>query len=89
VTRDQRLELRDDVVVAAERQVGLDALLQHRQLQLLEPRDLDAAERLGGELGQRRAAPAVERLAEQGRRPPGVAAGEGRAAVAEQPLDRV
>ena len=65
---DQRLELADELGVAAEREVGLDPLLERRQPQLLEPRRLDPRERLVVELGQRRPAPQRERLAQQARR---------------------
>ena len=54
--------------MAAEREVGLDPLLERRQPQILEPSRLDARERLVGELGQRRPAPQGERLAQQARR---------------------
>ena len=65
---DQRLQLADQLGVAAERQVGLDPLLERRQPQILEPAALDPRERLLAELGQRRAAPQPERLAQQARR---------------------
>ena len=60
MARDQQLELADEVGGAAECEVGLDAVLERGELQLLQARALDARERLGGELGQRRAAPERE-----------------------------
>ena len=63
VLGDQCLELADHVAVAAERQVGLDALLHAREPQLLEVCALDLRERLVGELRKRRPAPQREGLA--------------------------
>ena len=65
VLGDQRLELADQVGVAAEREVGLDPFLDRRQAQVLEPSDLCLRERLERELGQRRAAPERERLVQR------------------------
>ena len=61
---DERLELADELGVTAERQVGVDPLLERRQPQLLQPRDLGLGERLVGEVGERRPAPQRERLAQ-------------------------
>ncbi len=68
VRGDVRLELGDRVGVAAARDVGLDALLEAGQPQRLEMGGLDPRERLI-ELGERRAAPQVQRLAQQHGRP--------------------
>ena len=57
VLGDQRLELADEVGVAAEREVGLDPLLERREPQVLQPPRLDAARTAPAELGQRRPAP--------------------------------
>ena len=54
----------DELGVAAEREVGVDTLLERAEPQLLEPRDLGLGERLVGEVGERRPAPQRERLAE-------------------------
>ena len=62
---DERLELRDELGVAAERKIGLDPLLERDRAELLEPRDLGLGERLVEEVGERRAAPERERLAER------------------------
>ncbi len=66
--RDQDLELADELGVTAEREVGLDPLLERRQPQILQPPGLDPRERLLAELRQRRPAPQAERLAQQARR---------------------
>ena len=44
VLGDQRLELADELGVAAERELGVDALLERRHAQLLEARDLRLGE---------------------------------------------
>jgi hypothetical protein len=65
---DQRLELRHQLVMAAERQLGVDAILDRREPQLLEPSDLALRECLALEVGQRLAPPERQRVA-QARRP--------------------
>src|SRR5262249_25767656 len=62
VLERERFELADELRVAPERQIGIDALLEHRQPELLEARDLDLRERLVGEVGERRASPERQRL---------------------------
>ena len=86
VRGDVRLELRDRVGVAAARDVGLDALLEAGQPQRFEVRGLDLRERLL-ELGERRAAPQVQRLAQQRRRALRVAGVECRAPGLPQPRE--
>src|SRR6185369_6686856 len=66
--RDERLELADELGVPAERQVGVDPLLQRYQPQILQTPGLRTRERLVGELCERRPPPQRERLAEQARR---------------------
>ena len=62
---DERLELADEVPRGSpELELGVDPLLEHRQLQLLEPRDLALREGLVAELLERRAAPEVKRVTE-------------------------
>jgi hypothetical protein len=80
---DQHLQLADQVGVAAERQVGLDPLLQCSDAQLLEASAFDLGERLAGELRQRGTAPQFECLAQQPRRSLGVRPPR----VADQPLE--
>ena len=61
---DERLQLRDELVVVAEREVGIDALLERRQARLFEPACRSLREGLVGDLRQRRAAPEGESLAQ-------------------------
>jgi hypothetical protein len=70
VLGDQRLELRHKLALAAERQVRVDAVLERREPQLLQPRDLALRVRLAAELGERLAVPERERVAQE-RRPLG------------------
>ena len=86
---DERLELGDELGVAPEREVGLDPLLERDGAELLEPRDLGLGERLVEEVGERRAAPERERLAQRalGRRR--VAALERRAPLLREPGEAV
>ena len=65
---DQRLELSDQLAVAATREVGLDPLLERDEPQLLEPRDLRLGERLVRQVAQRGTAPERERPAQLVRR---------------------
>ncbi len=86
---DLRLELADQLGAAAEREVGLDPVLERRQPLLLEPRDLRLRERLVGQVGQRRAAPHRKGLPQpfgRGRRVAGVERG---AAAGSQRLEAV
>ena len=62
---DERLELADELGVRTDRELRLGALLDERELELLEPRDLLPSERLVAELRQRLASPQRERLIEQ------------------------
>ena len=57
VLGDQRLELRHQLVMAAERQVGVDPILERGQPELLQPGDLALRERLAVKIGQRLSAP--------------------------------
>jgi hypothetical protein len=75
VLGDERLELRHQLVMAAERQVGVDAILERGQPELLQPGDLALRERFAVKIGQRLSAPERERVA-QARRPlDGIVAG--------------
>ena len=64
---DQRLELPGDLGVAADREIGLDALAEAADPQILQPRDLGLREALVGDVGERRPAPQLERRAERRR----------------------
>jgi hypothetical protein len=83
VLADERVELADDVAVAAELEVGVDPLLERNKAQLLQPVRVRLRPCVEGELGERRAAPEAERLAE--RAPLGL--GVGRTRLAQQPLE--
>ena len=65
--RDERLELADERGVPAERELGVDPLFERGHPQLVEPRRLEPGELLLVEIGQRRAAPERERLAQEPR----------------------
>ena len=65
VLSDQRLELADDVAVPPELEIRLDPLLERDESKLLEPSDLGLRELLERELGERRAAPELERACEE------------------------
>src|SRR6185437_16779427 len=69
----ERLEVADELGVPAERELGLRPLLDERQPQLVQPRDLALRERLVRELGERLAAPERERLAVEPCAPRGIA----------------
>ena len=86
---DQGLELGDERGVAAEGEVGVDAVLERVETQLLEPADLVLGEGLVGEVGQRRAAPEIERLSQTLGGAVGVAAIERLAALAGEALEAV
>ena len=68
VLGDERLELPDQLVVAPEGEVGVDAELDRRQLHLLQPGDCGLGEALVGEVRQRRG-PSTAR-ARRGAAPP-------------------
>ena len=87
VLPDEGLELWDQGRVAAERQVGLDALFERQQPELGQPSDLGLRELLVGEVRERRTAPHVERLLEQAAGPPGVIALERLATVGAEALE--
>jgi hypothetical protein len=61
VFRDESLELGDQRVVTAKRQIGLDAVFERGEPELLEPPHLALSERLVGEVCERRPAPERER----------------------------
>jgi hypothetical protein len=67
VLRHSGLEIRDEVRVPAQGELGVHHGLEHGQPPLLQVPDLGLGERLVGKVRQRRPAPEVERLAE-GRR---------------------
>ena len=62
---DQRLEPGDRLGVAPGGELGVDRQLDRPQVKLLEAADLGSGERLGGDVGERSAAPELERGAGQ------------------------
>ena len=86
VRGDELLQLGDELGVAAEREVGLDAPLEHGEPLLAQPLRLVARQALELEPLQRLAAPQRERLAQQlGRR--GGVARQPRLRARRQPLE--
>ena len=65
---DEPLELGHELGAAAQRQIGLDAILDRGGAQVLQARDLGRRERLERHVGQRRPAPLLERRAQPRRR---------------------
>ena len=62
VLAHQRLELADQRGVPAEREIGVDPILERREALLLQPRSLALRKRLIREVRQRRPAPQRQRL---------------------------
>jgi hypothetical protein len=62
--RRQGLQLPDELALPPEREVGLDPVLDRRQPQVLDARDLWLGEGLVRELPERRPPPQVERLSD-------------------------
>ncbi len=60
----ERLELAHELGVAAAGEIGVDPVLERADPHVLEPSDRGPRERLRGEVGQRGAAPELERGAE-------------------------
>ena len=61
---DRRLQLGHELGVASQLQLRVDEIRLGSGAQLLEPRRLEPGEGLVGEVGERRAAPQPERLAQ-------------------------
>jgi hypothetical protein len=89
VAGDKRLQLGYEVRVAAEREVGLDALFERRQLQFVQARDLGLCERLVGEVGQGGTTPEGERPAQLLRRVLGLPLGASAPCLLEHALEAV
>ena len=87
VLGDECLELCDQLVVAPEREVGIDSQLDRRQPDLLEPGDRGLREVLVGKVRERRAPPERERVAQPCRRLRGPTAAEQAPALVHQPLE--
>ena len=83
VLRGQPGGVGNHVVVRAELDLGLDAILERRQPELVEPRDLPLEEALVREVGERRSAPERQRVAEGGR----ALGGRQRPRIVDEPLE--
>ena len=73
VSLHQRGQLANNVALAPERKIRVDALLQGAQMQILELRDRRLREGLVGKVGQRRPTPQSQPVAQDRGSPPGVA----------------
>ena len=74
VLGDHRLQLRHQLEMAAARQIGVDPILQRRQPQLLQTRDLALRQRLALQIGQRLPPPQRQRITQTGRAITGIPA---------------
>src|SRR5262245_30538014 len=83
----ERLELAHQLGVAAESQVGLDSLLERRDTQFFEPRDLVLSERVHGEVRKWRTAPECESFEQRATCQPRTAGAECTSALLEEPLE--
>ena len=83
---DERLERRQERAMVAERQLGADQILLHRQPQLLELGDRRACGTVELETGEAVAAPERKRLAQARRGRLGVVAQHGLAALVDEAL---
>ena len=72
----ERLELDDDLVVAAKEEIGVDPVLERDEAGLVQPRRLVRQHAMSGQVPERRTAPERKRLAMGGVRPLGVPGGE-------------
>jgi hypothetical protein len=59
---DERLDLAQEIGVAAELELRIDQILVGEQTELFEPRGDEQRERLEGEVGERPSAPKRDRL---------------------------
>ena len=83
----QRFELTNQLRVAPEHQVGVDAVLDRREPRLFESGDHRSRERVVCEVDQCGAAPKRERVAQPRRRRFGVTRVEGGAAFCRKPVE--
>jgi hypothetical protein len=65
MTIGEAFELTNHLSQLPERELGLDPLLEGGELQLIEPGRLGPKRRLGGEIGEGRAAPQIQRVVER------------------------
>ena len=62
---DERLELRNELGVPAEREIGVNPILERREPELLEAQDLVLGEAVVGEVGERVSSPQGKRVAQE------------------------
>src|SRR5436309_7892064 len=74
--RNERLQLRNDLGRPPEREIGLDPVLERRDVELVEPGDLVLREALVREIRQRRPSPEREGTPQLLGRLPGLAGRE-------------
>ncbi len=67
-SRDERLQIADELCPSTEREVGVDTTLERDEAKLRETADLHLRERLTVQISEGRAAPETESLAEDPRR---------------------
>jgi hypothetical protein len=84
VAFDQRRKLGDEIPVASERQIRLNAVLHGPEIQLLQLRDRNLGKRLVGEVRERRTAPQPQGIAQR----PGSLAQLARCQRLASPLDQ-
>ena len=89
ISRHERLELRHELVVVAERELRLDQILLRPDVQLIESSNLFVCECLVGEVRQRRSPPERQRRPELLGRVDVIAGGERGPALGEQALEAV
>ena len=82
-----QLQLRHQPLMAPQRQIRIDAVLQRRHARLLQAGDLTLRERLIGEIRKRRAAPQAERLPQPRSRRGRVTARKRSAPLGGKPLE--
>src|SRR5688572_11096903 len=87
--RDQRLQLADEIPVAAEREIRLDSLLARDEPPFLEARDLFLREVLEREIGERRPSPDCKGCVQRPRSLRGISTHERLPAGGEQLLEPV
>ena len=89
MTPRQNRELGNERLMPAERELGVDPLLDCGETQLLEALDLGPRERLVGEVGECITSPERERLVEKCRRHDRVALGVRQTTLLDEPLEPV
>ena len=89
VLRDERLQLADELLVAAKREIGVDTVGERRQVNLLESPDLRLRKGLVGEIRERRSAPEREGFEKRPCRQPRTPRAQDPSALLDQPLESI